>query len=131
MYSALDAEDQRRRTRHLEEEKRSLDVADAATRASLKRSLAQLDADARELIDFTVWNFTAFTKITKKGTNDSKREPAIRERFTTLVKNRDCCAATLGKEVDKRRPPRYADLFCGGEYDRSRTRVEGSGSCRK
>ena len=65
-------------------------VMDQATKASLKRSLAQLDADARapartialgarrgsrrrrELVDFTVWNFTAFAKITKKR---DKRRP--------------------------------------------------------
>lgn len=93
---------------------RPLDVADAATRASLKRSLAQLDADARELIDFTVWNFTAFTKITKKRDKRLKREPPIRERFTNLVKNRDCCAATSARKLIKDVHRRYADLFCGG-----------------
>ena len=114
-YSALDVEDPQR-TPHASprRRKRSLDVADAATRASLKRSLAQLDADARELIDFTVWNFTAFTKITKKRDKRLKREPAIRERFATLVKNRDCCAATSARKLIKDVHRRYADLFCGG-----------------
>ena len=56
----------------------------------------------------------AFTKITKKRDKRLKREPAIRERFTTLVKNRDCCAATSARKLIKDVHRRYADLFCGG-----------------
>mmetsp|Transcript_4009 Transcript_4009/g.11816 ORF Transcript_4009/g.11816 Transcript_4009/m.11816 type:complete len:894 (-) Transcript_4009:27-2708(-) len=97
-------------------------VMDQATKASLKRSLAQLDADARELVDFTVWNFTAFAKITKKRDKRLPGEPRIRERFSALVKDRDGCAATSARRLLADVHARYADLFTDG--DRTEAELE-------
>ena len=88
---------------------------DAAEVASLKRSLAQLDADARELVDFTVWNFTAFTKITKKRDKKFKHEVPIRERFCAVVRERDCWAAASARSLLADVHARYAELFTDGD----------------
>ena len=83
-----------------------------------RRSLAQLDADARELVDFTVWNFTAFTKITKKRDKKFKHERPIRERFCAGVRDR----ATL----------RHAPPCSGGNYTWNKTlRAAGSRPLRR
>ncbi|KAH8072251.1 hypothetical protein JL720_11293 [Aureococcus anophagefferens] len=78
-------------------------------------SLAQLDADARELVDFTVWNFTAFTKITKKRDKKFKHERPIRERFCAVVRERDCWAAASARSLLADVHARYAELFTDGD----------------
>ena len=80
-----------------------------------RRSLAQLDADARELVDFTVWNFTAFTKITKKRDKKFKHERPIRERFCAVVRERDCWAAASARSLLADVHARYAELFTDGD----------------
>ncbi|KAH8052323.1 thromboxane A2 receptor binding protein [Aureococcus anophagefferens] len=68
----------------------------------------------RQLVDFTVWNFTAFTKITKKRDKKFKHERPIRERFCAVVRERDCWARrprSLLADVHAR----YAELFTDGD----------------
>ena len=106
---------------------------DRASRESLKRALAQLDFDARKLVaggvprcfwekqtprtqvDYTVWNYSAFVKITKKRDKLLKREPKIRERFCEGVRHRDCWSAAKARALADDVKASYAAAFYDGD----------------
>ncbi|KAJ1457336.1 EXS family-domain-containing protein [Pelagophyceae sp. CCMP2097] len=87
-----------------------------AEHSSLQRAVEQLFADAQDLVDFAVWNYAAFVKITKKRDKLFKAtEAPIRERFCGAVRESECWSARGARALLEDIQTQYAALFTDGD----------------
>uniref|UniRef100_A0A7S3NGY9 EXS domain-containing protein n=1 Tax=Aureoumbra lagunensis TaxID=44058 RepID=A0A7S3NGY9_9STRA len=97
---------------------------DAAEKKSLKRALAELDQDCRDLIDFASWNYTAFVKITKKRDKIFPNEPSIKALFCERVRcDCDFWEAKKAWALQDEIRDSFAKAFCDGELPEADLRI--------
>ncbi|KAJ8603372.1 hypothetical protein CTAYLR_004270 [Chrysophaeum taylorii] len=94
-----------------------------AEETSLRRALSQLHSDANEILEFVLWNFTAFAKITKKRDKMLPDEPPIRDLFVgspqvqALQRAEDLRSTLAGIQLE------FARLYCDDDLSEAELRL--------